>query len=207
MTRPYLIGIAGPSCAGKSFLAERIARELGASILHIDAYYRELDHYTLEQRATFNFDAPEAIETELLLHHVEELACGHAIERPVYNFSTHTRERQTVRLEPAQYVIIDGIFALFWPELRQLAGTKVYVNLGENKCLRRRKVRDVRERGRTEESVLRQFEKTVQPMAKLYVYPTRQFADIVVTGDHDIEEEAEQVLSHIRAATHVKTEG
>ena len=199
MTRPYIIGVAGPSCAGKSFLSDRISKELNATILHIDAYYRELGNFTLEQRASFNFDAPESIETELFLKHVRQLASGRGIDRPVYNFTTHTREPHTVRIEPAEFLIIEGLFALYWPELLEFEGTKVYVDLREKLCLERRKFRDVRERGRTEESVMRQFEMTVQPMAKLYVYPTRDAADVVVTGDDDIEHEAGLVLQHIRS--------
>ena len=199
MTRPYIIGIAGPSCSGKSCLSDRIAPELGATILHIDAYYRELGHFTFEQRARFNFDAPESIETELFFDHVHQLASGRAIDRPVYNFTTHTREAQTLRIEPGEYLIIEGLFALYWTELLELEGTKVYVDLREKLCLERRKYRDVRERGRTEESVLRQFHETVQPMAQRYVYPTRDNADVVVTGNDDINHEAAQVLEHVRA--------
>ena len=199
MTCPYIIGIAGPSCAGKSFLSHRIAPELGATVLHIDAYYRELANFTVEQRARFNFDAPESIETELFFDHVRQLASGRAIDRPVYNFTTHTREPHTLRIQPGEYLIIEGLFALYWTELLELEGTKVYVDLREKLCLERRKYRDVRERGRTEESVLRQFHETVQPMAQRYVYPTRDNADVVVTGNDDINHEAAQVLEHVRA--------
>jgi len=193
MTGPYIIGIAGPSCAGKSCLSDRIAPELGATVLHIDAYYRELANFTVEQRARFNFDAPESIETELFFHHVRQLAAGRAIERPVYNFTTHTRDPQTRRIEPGEYLIVE------------LEGTKVYVDLREKLCLERRKYRDVRERGRTEESVLRQFQDTVKPMAQLYVYPTRDNADVVVTGNDDINLEAALVLEHVHAGAQMSS--
>ena len=205
MTRPYIIGIAGPSCAGKSCLSDRIAPELGATVLHIDAYYRELANFTVEQRARFNFDAPESIETELFFHHVRQLAAGRAIEHPVYNFTTHTRDPQTRRIEPGEYLIIEGLFALYWRELVELEGTKVYVDLREKLCLERRKYRDVRERGRTEESVLRQFQDTVKPMAQLYVYPTRDNADVVVTGNDAIDHEAALVLEHVRAGVQLSS--
>ncbi|HVP64005.1 MAG TPA: uridine kinase [candidate division Zixibacteria bacterium] len=197
--KPYFIGIAGPSCAGKSFLSQHVARELGAATFHLDSYYRELNHMSLTQRAHFNFDSPEALESDLLLRHIAELAQGKPIRKPIYDFTTHTRMPETEPLEPQQYIIIEGLFALFWEGLRKVEGTKVYVDLGEELCLERRIERDISERGRTRESVLEQYRTTVQPMAKQYVYPTRNHADIVVTGDDDILHEASVVLAHVRA--------
>ena len=197
--KPYFIGIAGPSCAGKSFLSQHVARELGAATFHLDSYYRELNHMSLTQRAHFNFDSPEALESDLLLRHIAELAQGKPIRKPIYDFTTHTRMPETEPLEPQQYIIIEGLFALFWEGLRKVEGTKVYVDLGEELCLERRIERDISERGRTRESVLEQYRTTVQPMAKQYVYPTRNHADIVVTGDDDILHEASVVLTHVRA--------
>jgi uridine kinase len=197
--KPYFIGIAGPSCAGKSFLSQHVARELGAATFHLDSYYRELNHMSLTQRAHFNFDSPEALESDLLLRHIADLAQGQPIRKPIYDFTTHSRVPETEPLEPQSYIIVEGLFALFWEGLRKVEGTKVYVDLGEDLCLERRIERDIRERGRTRESVLEQYRTTVQPMAKQYVYPTRNHADIVVTGDDDILHEAAVVLAHVRA--------
>lgn len=194
---PYFIGIAGPSCAGKSFLSQHIARELDAAVFHLDSYYRELNHLSIVQRAHFNFDAPDALESPLLISHARELAHGNAIEKPIYDFTTHSRTGQTERLEPRTYVIIEGLFALYWEDLRRIQGTKVYVDLGEDICLERRIERDVRERGRTRESVLEQYQTTVAPMARQHVRPTCNFADIVVTGNDDINNEVAAVMQHI----------
>jgi uridine kinase len=195
--KPYFIGVAGPSCAGKSYLAEHLAEKLDAALFHLDAYYCELDHLSMVQRAHYNFDAPEALDSDLLLQQALKLFSGETIARPVYDFTTHTRTGETRELAPRSYVIVEGLFALHWEELRRMLGTKVFVDLGEKTCLERRIERDIRERGRTRESVLEQYHTTVAPMARQYVYPTRAFADLVVTGNDDITREVEAVMRHI----------
>ncbi len=196
--KPYLIGIAGPSCAGKSYLSTHLARHLRAATLNLDSYYCDLEHLSLEQRARFNFDAPEALDSGLLIEHVRRLSRGEVIARPVYDFKTHARTGQTEALEPREFIVVEGLFALYWEELRRVQQTKVFVDLGEEICLARRIERDVRERGRTRESVLEQFSTTVRPMAQRYVHPTRQYADVVLTGDGEISDGIERVLTHIR---------
>lgn len=196
--KPYFIGIAGPSCAGKSFLSKHIARELDAGLFHLDSYYRELTHLSMVQRAHFNFDSPDALESDMLISDARLLASGRTIEKPVYDFTTHSRTSQTEQLVPRPFIIVEGLFALYWEDLRKLEGTKVYVDLGEDVCLERRIERDIRERGRTRESVLQQYETTVLPMARQYVHPTRRYADIVVTGDDDIVNEVTSVMANIR---------
>lgn len=195
---PYFIGVAGPSCAGKSYLAEHLAEKLDAALFHLDSYYRELDHLSLVQRAHYNFDSPEALDSDLLIAQAHQLHRGETIQRPVYDFTTHTRTGATAELQPHNFVIVEGLFALFWEPLRKLQGTKVFVDLGEETCLERRIERDIRERGRTRESVLEQYATTVVPMARQFVYPTRNHADIVVTGDDDIMREVDAVLAHVR---------
>jgi uridine kinase len=196
--KPYFIGVAGPSCAGKSYLASHLAEKLDAALFHLDSYYCELDHLSMVQRAHYNFDSPEALDSDLLLEQARQLFQGQLIERPVYDFTTHTRIGQTQPLAPHPFVIVEGLFALHWEELRRMQGTKVFVDLGEQTCLERRIERDIRERGRTRESVLEQYNTTVLPMARQYVHPTRTFADLVVTGDDDISREVEAVLRHVR---------
>jgi uridine kinase len=196
--KPYLIGIAGPSCAGKSYLSTHLARHLRAATLNLDSYYCDLQHLSLEERARFNFDAPEALDSCLLIEHVRRLSRGEVIARPVYDFKTHVRTGRTETLEPREFIVVEGLFALYWEELRRVQQTKVFVDLGEEIRLARRIERDVRERGRTRESVLEQFSITVRPMAQRYVHPTRQYADVVLTGDGEIADEMERVLKHIR---------
>jgi len=195
-----VIGIAGASCSGKTTLAKRLAERLPdgpATIVSLDSYYRDLSHLTPEQRAAWNFDAPEALDDGLLFQHLRALLEGAATERPVYDFSTHTRAARPERVNPARFIIIEGLFVLYWPEIRYLLGTKVFIAVRDEVCLARRIARDVRERGRTEESVRAQYAATVRPMYEEYCEPTARFADIRVSGEEPVDQLAETVLRHI----------
>ena len=160
---------------------------------------------SLVQRAHWNFDAPEALDTDLLFRDVQQLHKGIAIEKPIYDFTTHSRTTDTERVEPRNFIIIEGLFALYWDEIVKLLGTKVFVDLGHDICLERRIERDIRERGRTRESVLEQYHSTVLPMAKRFVHPTRDKADIIVTGDDAIEHEVAVVMSHVLAGAEARS--
>ncbi len=194
----YLIGIAGPSGAGKSYLAGHLAERLHAPVLALDRYYRDLSHLSKEERENSNFDEPAALEHELLITHVVALSEGKVIEVPVYDFSTHTRTAAIEVLQPDEFVVLEGLFTLYWPHLRQILGTSVYVDATDEVCLHRRQERDVRERGRTPESVLEQFRTTVAPMAERYVRPTRDHAHVLVSGAEPIADGVARVLDHIR---------
>jgi uridine kinase len=196
----YLIGIAGPSGSGKSFLASHLRRALKAVVLELDRYYRDLSHLPLEERARINFDAPEALEHEILIEQVRRLQNRETVQLPVYDFTTHTRVARTKTLSPSEVVIVEGLFTLHWPGLRELLGTKVYMDLHDELCLTRRTARDVRERGRTVESVLEQYEATVAPMAQRYVRPTIAHADVVVSGTERIEDGVARVIEHYRGS-------
>lgn len=197
----YIIAVAGPSCAGKTELARHLSQALSARILSLDSYYRDLGDLSLEQRHQVNFDHPDAIEHELLCSHLEELVHGRAIEVPVYDFTIHSRVASTERLEPARFLILEGLFALYWEKARRLMRTKVFVDAPDSVCLARRQQRDVRTRGRTPASVLAQFTATVQPMAELYVRPTRAYADVTVWGEDPIETLGAAVLGHVQTAS------
>jgi uridine kinase len=195
--KSHLIGIAGPSGAGKSFLAEHLGHALIAPVLSLDHYYRDLSHLPYDVRAQSNFDDPAALEDDMLISQVRELGEGHSVAIPVYDFEQHTRNGETRLFVPGRYVIIEGIFTLYWPELRTLLGTGVYVEANEKLCLERRLERDVRERGRTPESVFEQVRSSVLPMMRRYVQPTRDHADIVVSGSVKIEESVRMVMECI----------
>lgn len=194
----YLIGVAGPSGAGKTYLATHLAATLHASVLALDRYYRDLSHLSTEERALVNFDAPEALDHELIVEQVARLRNKETVRLPVYDFATHTRSARTEVLRPAEVIIIEGLFTLHWPSLRELLGTSVFVDMDDEVCLTRRKARDVRERGRTPESVVEQYVATVAPMALRYVRPTIVHADVVVSGTEPISVSVSRVMAHYR---------
>ncbi|HWR14116.1 MAG TPA: uridine kinase [Terriglobales bacterium] len=194
MTKTHIIAIAGPSCAGKTETSKVVARKLNAPILSLDSYYRPLDHLSFEERTKFNFDEPAALDHELLIQQLAEAAGGKTVHAPVYDFVAHSRSPQIETIEPGAFLILEGLFVLWWDDVRNLCDTTVYVDAPDELCLERRKYRDVRERGRSVESVVRQYEQTVRPMAAKYVWPTRKLAQLVVSGTDSLEHCAAQVL-------------
>jgi uridine kinase len=190
-----IIGIAGPSGSGKSELSRRLAAATGAPVVSLDSYYRDLSHLSLEDRAKTNFDEPASLDDELLLAQCAALASGQAIDVPHYDFSCHTRVAGTQHIEPGAIVIVEGLFTLYWNDLRHLLHASVYVDLEDEICFARRLARDVRERGRTPESVEHQYFSTVRPMAEKYIWSTRRHADLVIRGDAQLDESVATVLA------------
>ena len=200
--KPHMIGIAGPSSSGKTELARRLAKNLsGAPILSLDSYYRGMEEIPLEARKKVNFDHPDALDWPLLGRHLQELSGGQAIDEPVYSFADYARTAATKHVAPADFVIVEGLFVLHWPELRALLDTKVYVDTEASVCFNRRLKRDVAERGRTPESVCEQYERTVRPSAEWFVIPSRRFADVIVSGEETLEHSAAAVMSALERAS------
>lgn len=198
--RPLILGIAGCSGSGKTTLARELRSQFSATLLPLDLYYYDLSGLPVEERAKQNFDHPRALESTLLVRQVEALAAGESIEHPVYDFTTHTRvSGVTERVRPVPVLIVEGILALHFEELRTLFDFSVYVNAPPEVCLARRIARDIRERGRTEASVRKQFEATTRPMAEKYVLPSAAYASIVVEGTDALDWSVEQVVRRMRA--------
>src|SRR5208337_5156129 len=164
--RSHIIGVAGPSSSGKSELARQLVQRLpGTSIVSLDSYYRGMEEIPLEERKKVNFDHPDSLDWELLHQHLQAIAAGRAFDEPVYSFADYARTAETRRIEPTSFLIVEGLFVLYWPELRAILDTKVYVWTDPDVCYQRRLQRDVAERGRTPEYVRAQYERTVRPGA------------------------------------------
>jgi uridine kinase len=197
--RPILVGIAGASCSGKTELARGLARRLGEQALtfSLDHYYVDRSHVAEPERSQFNFDHPEALDEKLLVRDVRNLRLGQIIEQPRYSFVTHSRQEEKELVAPRRVILVEGLFSLYWEELRELLDLKVYVDTPDEECFARRLRRDVEERGRTPQSIEEQYVKTVRPMAMAYVRPSSAHADLCVSGCLPIETSIETVLSAI----------
>jgi uridine kinase len=199
--KPLLVGIAGASCSGKTELARSLYRHFeDQSILFpLDHYYIDRSTVPEAARGAFNFDHPEALDAALLVEQVQALKAGRIIEQPRYSFVTHSRLEDTEPLAPHAIIFVEGLFSLYWPELRDLLDLKIYVETGDEECHRRRLRRDVAERGRSVESIEKQYAETVRPMAMAYVRPTKAYADLVVSGAQPIDESVSVSLNAITA--------
>lgn len=197
--RLHLIGISGPSCAGKGTLTSWLAERLDAGILPLDAYYRPLDHLTVEERARVNFDDPSSLDEDLLEEQLRALIRGEIIQHPVYDFARHTRKPETVPLAPGKFVILEGLFALHWEQVRNLLDARFYITAPDDICLSRRVYRDQRERGRSEESVRRQYETTVEPMRHIFIEPSMRFAHVILDGTQPVEWNGQRVVDYLLA--------
>ena len=198
---PVILGIAGGTGSGKTTLAFRIASALGdgkAAILDQDSYYLDHPGLTTDELARLNFDHPESLDWRLLRDHIRLLRECREIEKPVYDFRTHSRRQDSVRIQPRSVIILEGILILEDQELRELIDLKIFVDAEPDVRFIRRLVRDVRDRGRSMDSVIRQYLDTVRPMHLEFVQPTRSFADIVVSDGGRNQAALESILAFIR---------
>jgi uridine kinase len=199
--RPFTVAIAGGSGSGKTSLTRALVGLLGqdtCAVLDHDSSYRDLSHLPPAARAETNFDHPESLESGLLAAHVAALRSGRAVERPVYDFSVHTRTRTTKRVEPRPVIVCEGILLLAVPELRDAFDLRVYVDTPPDVRALRRVQRDIVERGRTVESVVQQYLETVRPMHERFVEPARETADLVLGWQHTPADWAAIVVATLR---------
>lgn len=178
-----VIGIAGGSGSGKTTIAQAVLRNVGPdriSLIQHDAYYRDSAHLDLEERQKINYDHPDSLETELLIHHLQELRAGRDVEVPVYDFSIHTRTAETIHVAAEDVIVVEGILVFAEPELRKLMDLLIYIDTDADLRFIRRMMRDVTERGRTVQSVTEQYLDTVRPMHLQFVEPAKRYADIIV---------------------------
>ena len=177
-----VIGIAGGTGSGKTTLMKNLITEFSGAVtvLSHDNYYKRHDELTYEERCKLNYDEPAALETDLMARHLDILRSGEAIDCPVYDFTVHNRSDETIRITPEKVIIVEGILIFENKELRDLMDVKIFVDTDADVRLCRRIKRDVRDRGRSLESVIEQYQTTVKPMHEQYVEPSKKFADIIV---------------------------
>jgi len=179
----FIVGIAGGTGSGKTTVVKEVVRRLPpneVAVIPQDSYYRDNSHIPMDQRQEINFDHPSSIEFELLVEHIGRLKEGKAIRQPIYSYLTCTRSDEFIRVEPKNVIIIEGILILQNPDLRDLMDIKVFVDADNDDRLMRVISRDLQERGRSVNTVLERYEKTVKPMHLQFIEPTKRYADIIV---------------------------
>ncbi|HEY5611536.1 MAG TPA: uridine kinase [Thermoanaerobaculia bacterium] len=197
---PVIVGIAGGTGSGKTTVARSIYDRVGSGriewISH-DSYYRDFAHLTHDDRARINFDHPDSLESELLVAHLERLMRGEIVEIPIYDFTTHRRKSETQRVEPKRVIIVEGILVLAEPEIRRRIDIKLFVDTPPDIRLLRRLQRDIDVRGRSVESVLRQYLTSVRPMHEEFVEPSKRHADLIIPEGGENQVALDAIISRV----------
>ncbi len=196
-----IIGICGGTGSGKTTIARKIIETVGSdkvALITQDSYYRNLADMPLDERHQVNFDHPDSIDSEMLVNHLKRLKLGQPIEMPIYDFRTHTRSEKTERIEPKPVIIVEGILIFAEPKILNLLDVKIYVDTPDDIRFIRRLQRDIRERGRTVESVIEQYFSTVRPMHLEFVEPSKRYADIIIPEGGNTQAGIEFICSKIR---------
>ena len=196
-----LIGIAGGTGSGKTTLADKLTDSFGTdevSILRHDNYYKRHDELTYEERKKLNYDHPDAFDTELLCDHIRTLKNGNAVEMPVYDYTVHNRSNQTILVNPAPVIVLEGILIFAETKLCDLMDIKVFVDTDADVRILRRITRDVKERGRSLDSVIMQYLTTVKPMHEQFVEPSKRRADIIIPEGGENEVALDMLIERVR---------
>ena len=196
-----IIGIAGGTGSGKTTLTERLRDHFGideVSVINHDSYYKRYDELPYEERCKLNYDHPDSFDTPLMVAHLRELRAGHPVQVPVYDYTIHNRSDKVQHIEPAPVLIVEGILPFVEPELCALFDYKIYVDTDADERILRRLVRDVKERGRSLDSVINQYLTTVKPMHEAFVEPSKRNADIIVPNGGENTAAVEMLAHHIR---------
>ena len=200
MTR-LALGIAGGTGSGKTTVASNIVRRLALdsiTVITMDSYYRDLADLPPARREEANFDHPDSVEQDLFVRHLTELKAGRPIEQPVYDFARHVRTGDTVTIEPRDVIIAEGILLFHVPEIREVLDIRIFVDTPADVRLLRRIIRDIRDRGRTLESVAEQYVRTVRPMHDEFVEPSKRYADVIIPEGGYNEIAIDMIASRIR---------
>ncbi len=182
MTVPKIVGIAGGTGSGKTTLARKIREGLGeaSNLIQFDWYYRDLSYLPMKDREDVNFDHPSSLESELLVEHLKMLKHGEGVDVPMYDFKTHSRTSETLHIDPLPVIVVEGILLFCFEPLRDMLDIKIFVDTDADIRAFRRIRRDMRERGRTFDSIRKQYYKTVRPMHLEFVEPSKRYADVII---------------------------
>ncbi|HEY81455.1 MAG TPA: uridine kinase [Caldilineae bacterium] len=199
---PIVVGVAGGSGSGKTTVVHRILDQVGwdrIAYLPHDAYYKDAAHLPWNQRVHLNYDHPNSLDNDLLIAHLQMLLRGEPVDAPIYDFATHTRKAETRRVLPSPVILVEGILVFVDPRLREMMDIKIYVDTPADERFIRRLLRDIRERGRSVEAVVEQYQSTVRPMHLKFVEPSKQYADIIIPegGHNDVA--MEMVIGRIES--------
>ncbi len=200
--RPFILGVAGGTGSGKTTVSRRLHEAIGGShiaYLQHDSYYYDHSHLSPEERAACNYDHPDSLDTDLLISHVQALCEWQPVDVPVYDFATHTRLDETVRVNPASIILLEGILIFVEPRLRDLMNLRIYVDTDADIRFIRRLHRDVNERGRTLESVVNQYLTTVRPMHLEFVEPSKRYANVIIPEGGGNRVAMEMIVSRLLA--------
>ena len=201
MMDTIFIGIAGGTGSGKTTLTQHIKKRFGddVSVIYHDNYYKDQSGMPFEVRCRQNYDHPDAFETDLMVRHLKALKAGIPIQCPVYSYTEHNRTQDTVEIQPTSVVIVEGLLVFQNPDLRDLMDIKIFVDTDADVRILRRIMRDVKERGRSLESVVEQYLTTVKPMHEAFVEPSKRNADIIVPNGGENPTAIEMLAHHIRS--------
>ncbi|MCK6551592.1 uridine kinase [Myxococcota bacterium] len=200
MSQPLVLGIAGGTGSGKTTIALALCEALGASVVRVDhdSYYKDQSHLPLSEREQINYDHPDSLDNDLLRDHILALRRWEAIDKPLYEFRDHTRRKDSIRLEPAPVIIVEGILTLGIPTLRELMDIKIFVDTDADIRLMRRMRRDIENRGRSFSSIRHQYYATVRPMHIAFVEPSKRFADVIIPEGGENKIAIELIVGRIR---------
>ena len=207
MDQVLVIGIAGGTGSGKTTITRRLIERFGGdvSVIHHDNYYKAHHNMPYEERAKLNYDHPNAFDTDMLIEHLKQLRQGHSVVCPVYDYTVHDRSKDTIIIKPARVIIVEGILIFENRELCDQMDIKIYVDADADVRILRRIVRDVRDRGRSLDSVINQYLATVKPMHEQFVEPSKRNADIIVPQGGHNRVALEMVMERVRAHLEGKT--